>query len=45
MKQITCFLIITALAVSTIGCPTRRYIPDPIPPEPQASTNEDSSEG
>gem|GEM_PF-6519944 len=45
MNQIAYFLIITVIAVSTIGCPTRRYIPDPVPPEPQASTKEDSTEG
>lgn len=45
MSKIAYFLFISVIVVSTTGCPTRRYIPDPVPPEPQASTNEDNIGG
>jgi hypothetical protein len=45
MKRIAYFLFILTVAATTLGCPTRRYIPDPVPPAPQASMNERNVKG
>lgn len=41
MKAMMLILILWLLALTLWGCPTRKYIPDPMPPQPQAQRLED----
>ncbi|UOF00772.1 hypothetical protein [Bdellovibrio reynosensis] len=41
MKALIFFLLLTFAGLAFWGCPTKKYIPDPTPPQPQVRSSYD----
>ncbi|WP_415064194.1 hypothetical protein [Bdellovibrio sp.] len=42
MKILVVTLLLVLVALAFWGCPTKKYIPDPLPPQPQVQRLEDT---
>lgn len=42
MKLIAFFVLLVVLGLAFWGCPSKKYIPDPTPPQPQVQWIEDT---
>lgn len=45
MKFIYLFFLVTVLSLAFWGCPTKKYIPDPTPPQPHVKLELEDTPG